>query len=106
MRCRFCYTSGHTDANCRQKVMKRPPPMPDWVSKAEYKRYKKKGHLSFNCPPRYDNKPFKSQNEQRYYKYNNKETANACEFAGMTSHHIPYCWTCSDQVTSDQNFKH
>ena len=27
---------------------------------------------------------------------NNKATANVCEFAVMTSHHIPYCWTCTD----------
>ena len=29
-------------------------------------------------------------------KHNNKETENVCEFAGMTSHHIPYCLTCID----------
>ena len=76
--------------------MKRPPSMPEWVSKAECKKCKKKGHLSFNCPPKYDNKPLKHRNEQRYNKYNNKETANVCEFAGRTSHHIPHCLTCTD----------
>ena len=80
--------------------------MPDWVSKAECKRCKKKGRLSLNCPPRYDNKPFKSKNEQRYNKYNNKETANVCEFAGMASHHFPHCWTCSNQQTKDQKSRH
>ena len=75
--------------------MKRPPSMPEWVSKAECKKYKKKGHLSFNCPPKYDNKSIKHRNEQKCNKYNNKETANICEFTGMTSHHIPYCLTCT-----------
>ena len=102
IQCRYCYRSGHTDANCRQKAIKRPPSMPDWGSKAECEKCKKKGHLSFNCPPRYDNKPIKSKNEQRYSKYNNKETANVCEFAGMASHHFPHCWTCSNQQTKDQ----
>ena len=96
IRCKYCYRSGHIDTNCRQKAMKRPPSMPEWVSKAECKKCKKKGHLSFNCPPRYDNKPLKHRNEQRYNKYNNKETANVCEFAGMTSHHTPYCLKCKD----------
>ena len=96
MRCKYCYRSGHTDIYCRQKAMKRPPSMPEWVSKAECKQCKKKGHSSFNCPPKYGNKPIKHRNEQRYNKYNNKETANVCEFAGMTSHHIPYCLTCTD----------
>ena len=102
IRCKYCYRSGHTDTNCRQKAMKRSPSMPEWVSKAECKKCKKKGHLSFNCPPKYDNKPLKHRNEQRYNKYNNKETANVCEFAGMTSHHIPYCSECTDH--QNRNF--
>ena len=80
MRCKYCYTSGNKDTNCRQKAMKRPPSMQEWVSKAECKMCKKKEHLSFNCPSKYDNKPIKHRNEQRYNKYNNKETANVCEF--------------------------
>ena len=89
IRCKYCYRTGHTDANCRQKAMKRPPSMPDWVSKAQCNKCKKKGHLSFNCPPKYDNKPIKSKPDRRHkYKsnYANKETANVCEFAGTTSH--------------------
>ena len=38
LRCKYCYSPGHTDANCRQKAMKRPPSMPEWVSKAECKK--------------------------------------------------------------------
>ena len=102
LRCKYCYRPGHIDMNCRQKAMKRPPSMPEWVSKVECKKCKKKGHLSFNCPPKYDNKPIKHKNEQRYNKYNNKETANVCEFAGMTSHHIPHCLTCIDH--QNRNF--
>ena len=78
MRCKQCYRSGHTDTICRQKAMKRPSYMPEWVSKADCKKCKKKGHLSFNCPPKYDNKPIKYKNVHRYNKYNNKETANVC----------------------------
>ena len=94
LRCKYCYRPGHTDVNCRQKAMKRPPSMPEWVSKAECKKCKKKGHLSFNCPPKYDNNPIKHKNKNKYNKLNNKESANLCEFAGMTSHCVPQCWTC------------
>ena len=78
--------------------------MLEWVSKAECKKCKKKGDLSFNYPPKY-NKPIKSRNEQRYNKYNNKESTNVCEFAGMTSHYIPFCWTCTDQQNRDPHSK-
>ena len=54
----------------------------------------------------YDNKPIKHRNEQRYNKYNNKETTNVCEFAGMISHHIPYCWTCTDHQNRNLHKKH
>ena len=37
--------------------------MPDWVSKATCRKCKKKGHLAFNCPPKYENKPYKSKND-------------------------------------------
>ena len=81
--------------NCRQKAMKRSPSMPEWVSKAECKKCKKKGHLSFDCPPKYDNKPLKHNNEQRYSKLINRESANVCEFAGMTNSYDPPSWTYS-----------
>ena len=60
LRCKYCYLLGHTDNICRKKQMKQPPSMPDWVSKTTCRKCKKKGHLSFNCPPKYDNKPYKS----------------------------------------------
>ena len=54
MRCKYCYRPGHINMNCREKAMKRPPSMPEWVSKAECKKCKKKGHSSYNCPQKYD----------------------------------------------------
>ena len=27
LRCKYCYRPGHSDTNCRQKAMKRPPSM-------------------------------------------------------------------------------
>ena len=91
-RCKYCYRTGHTDANCRQKAMKRPPSMPERVSKAQYNKCKKKGHLSFNCSPKYDNKPIKSKSDrrQKFRNNNKKESANVCEFAGTTLHYDPH----------------
>ena len=34
-RCKYYYRPGHIDTNCKQKSMKRPPSMPEWVSKAQ-----------------------------------------------------------------------
>ena len=82
--------------------MKRPPTMPEWISKAECKKCKKKGHLSFNCPPKYDNKPIKHKNDNRYNKLNNRESANLCEFAGMASHYKTNYWTCTGISHSHQ----
>ena len=75
---KYCYRTGRTDANCRQKAMKRPPSMPEWVSKAQYNKCKKKGRLSFNCPPKYYNKPIKSKSDRRhkFRNNNNKESVN------------------------------
>ena len=42
LRCKYCYRPGHTDTNCRQKAMKRPPSMPEWISKAECKKRKRR----------------------------------------------------------------
>ena len=61
VRCKLCYRFVHTDTNYKQKVMKRPPTMPEWVSKGEYKKCKTKGHLLFKYPPKYDNKPINIQ---------------------------------------------
>ena len=66
------------------------------------KKCKKKGHLSFNWSPKYDNKPIKNKNENRYNKLNNRESSNLCEFAWMTSHYNPKCWTCASISRSHQ----
>jgi len=64
--------------------------MPDWVNKAICRKCNKKGHLSFNCPPKYENKPYKSKNNSYTKKDNNSETAaKASEFAGSATHYIP-----------------
>ena len=34
--------------------------MPEWISKATCLRCKKKGHLAFNCPPKYSYKVIKA----------------------------------------------
>ena len=103
LRCKYCYRPGNTDTNCRQKGMKRPPTMPEWISKVECKKCKKKGHLSFNFPPKYDNRPIKHKNDNRYNKLNNRESANLCEFAGMASHYNTNYWTCADTSHSHQS---
>ena len=61
--------------------------MPEWVDKAICRKCKKKGHLSFNYPPKYDNKPFKSKYSNEKNSVHFKESA-ACvsEFAGSTIH--------------------
>ena len=84
--------------------------MLEWVNKMTCSKYKKKGHLAFNCPPKYNNKIRKvsnktnknfSQNlEQRNHENKSTEqAANVNEFAGYTyqdcthktknSNHIP-----------------
>ena len=60
-RCRYCYRAGHTDNNCQDRANKRPPSMPEWISKATCAKCKKKGHLAFNCPPTFGNKMVKSK---------------------------------------------
>ena len=64
---------------------------------SQCKKCKKKGHSSFKCPPKYDNKPIKHKNEVRYNKFKNKENENLRECAGMTCHYIPECWTCPNK---------
>ena len=56
-------------------------------NKAICRKCKKKGHLSFNCPPKYDNKPFKSKNSNKKNSVHFKESAVCVsEFAGSTIH--------------------
>ena len=97
-RCRYCYKLNHTENECRDRLNKRPPSMPSWVSKAKCNKCGKKGHLSFNCPPKFKNQVRKPPKENRCTKYNadkpdNKnptttdETAAVAqtEFAGYTT---------------------
>ena len=90
IRCKYYYRIGHHDSQCKQKEAKRPPYMPDWVSKATCRKCKKKGHLAFNCPPKYENNPYKSKNDVRNRKEHISETAaNVTEFAGSATHYVP-----------------
>ena len=50
-RCKYYHKLGHTDINCHSKAQRRPPTMPEWVSKAICSKCKKRGHLAFNYPP-------------------------------------------------------
>ena len=34
IRCKYCYRTGHLDIKCPDKDNKRPPSMPEWISKA------------------------------------------------------------------------
>ena len=60
IRCKYCYKPGHHDAQCRDKANKRPPSMPDWVANIQCSTSKRKGHMTFNCPPRFKNLKRKS----------------------------------------------
>ena len=44
---------GHTDLACLDKRCKKPPLMSLWVRNDTCMKYKKKGHLSFSCTPKY-----------------------------------------------------
>ena len=64
--------------------------MPDWVSKAVCSKCKKKGHLAFNCPPKYDNKCIKSKSRPKILSTNNESVAYTfTEFAEATTHFVP-----------------
>ena len=69
LRCKYCYKSGHSEQECRDRKMKRPPSMPEWVGNAQCNKCKKKGHLSFNCPPKFNNQKRKTPKLDRYQKY-------------------------------------
>ena len=48
---------------------------------------RKRGYLAFNCPHKYENKPYKSKNDIRNRKEHISETAaNVTEFAGSATH--------------------
>ena len=90
IRYKYCYRLGHEDTECRQKQSKRPPSMPDWVSKVICSKCKKKGHLAFNCPPKYDNKCIRSKSRPKIQSTNNESVAyTSTEFAGAATHFVP-----------------
>jgi len=100
IRCRYCYRCGHTDETCMDRKQKRPPSMPSWVSKTTCLNCKKKGHLAFNCPPKYAYKIIRPK-IQNFQNNKNKTTANnvkdesnqtpkMTEFAGMATS-LPSC---------------
>lgn len=76
MRCKYCYKPGHIDDTCRDKAQKSPPTMPDWVANITCTKYKKKGHMAFNCPPKYNNQKKKSPKFNRFNKYRKKTSEN------------------------------
>ena len=91
IRCKYCYRKGHTDHNCPDKANKRPPSMPEWISKATCAKCKKKGHLAFNCPPKFGNKPIKSNKPYKRKEPHKIESADhVTEFAGMVYHKNNY----------------
>ena len=91
-RCKYCYRFGHSDQECPDKMQKRPPSMPEWVSKMTCAKCKKKGHFAFNCPPKYNNKVRKIQQKKLSSLHNsedknsvqNEQAAHVNEFAGYT----------------------
>ena len=95
IRCKYCYRVGHTDEECLDKKQKRPPSMPAWVTKTTCMNCKKKGHLAFNCPPKYAckvirPKPQKSNNNNKKITANNvrdepDQEPRIAEFAGMAT---------------------
>ena len=116
IRCKYCYRSGHTDEDCLDKKQKRPPSMPAWISKTTCMNCKKKGHLAFNCPPKYACKIIRPKAQK--FKYNNKTTANNVkdeinqapkinEFAGMvTSQPTSYSNTSRPRQRLDKTDNH
>ena len=67
--------------------------MSEWISKVTCAKCKKKGHISFNCPPKYGNKFIKSKYAlQKRQTYIPKKAAHLNEFAGRSgdiNHGVP-----------------
>ena len=85
---------GHIDNNCPGRGNKRPPSMPEWISKATCAKCKKKGHLAFNFPPKFGNQTTKSIKFSKKKDLSKTESAaHVTEFAGIVNHKI-------DDVTS------
>ena len=90
IRCKYCYRVRHTDASYRDKQHKRPPSMYQWAEHSTCMKCKKKGHLAFNYPPKYNCKVRKPpMGKNKSYNKNNSKTqkeesaALVKEFAGM-----------------------
>ena len=114
IRCKYCYRSGHFDSKCPDKANKRPPSMPEWISKATCLRCKKKGHLAFNCPPKYNCKIIKANsknhNDGNRINANNvkdcaDEPAKLTEFAGMATTNKLYKIRRPNLHTHSRNFQ-
>ena len=54
-------------------MQKRPPSMPEWISKMTCAKCIKKGHFAFNYPPNYNNKVRKIQQKTPYSSYNSED---------------------------------
>ena len=80
LRCKYCYSTGHSDTSCPDKSRKRPPSVPFWISNLTCAKCKKKGHMAFNCPPKYDNKIIKRKNTTT--RPHEERAALTTEFAG------------------------
>ena len=81
--------------------------MPSWVSRTTCLNCKKKGHLAFNCPPKYACKVIRPK-QQKSKSINSKVTANnvtvetnqvpkITEFAGMVTSKLFYPTTTTRQ---------
>ena len=80
IRCKYCYSAGHTDTSCQDKSRKRPPSVPIWISNLTCAKCKKKGRMAINCPPKYDNKIIKRKNTTP--RPPKEKAAHTTEFAG------------------------
>ena len=72
--------------NVNKKKLKDHHPCQIGLVKLLAENVRKKGHLAFNCPAKYENKPYKSKNDVRNRKEHISETAaNATKFAGSAT---------------------
>ena len=106
MRCKDCYSTGHINISYPDKSRKRPPSVPFWISNLTCAKCKKKGHMAFNCPPKYDNKIIKHKNTTP--RPPDEKAAYTTEFAGAvhayTDTHYSYHLPCL--IPSTNKHKH
>ena len=98
--CKYCYRLGHHDHECFDKKNKRPPSMPDWVPQATCTKCQKKGHLAFNCLPKYNNKTRRTRQKNNTSRSRNNDTQNdqKSNFAGNTSHSVKSTYGTGDRM--------